>query len=143
MTTECWLGKYDKIRERAEMEPQEREQADKLLKRGFLLLLPGFGKSTANKLLTSMANRYETAHKELESLPELPETRELQKKYEQYFAEARDLFTDCKKLLSNPLSRGHEELKQQIKARKLKLVQTESEAKDLDHKTRAKIKESA
>ncbi|MDZ4832821.1 MAG: hypothetical protein SGJ27_03375 [Candidatus Melainabacteria bacterium] len=116
------------------MTEDERSRADKLMHRRMLVLIPGFGRISAQKLLTKLVSQYENALTRLENLPEISETKELQSTYEQYFQKAHSIFVDCKRLISHPLARTKDgiRLKESIKERKKQLSALELRAKQLD-----------
>ena len=135
-----WFSMYDGIRRKAQMSPKEKSKADRYLHRGFAILIPGFGRIRAHKLLKTLINRYEKASSDLERLPEIPETKELKKAYVDFFKQSHSVFKDCNKLLVNPFAYNKKDgfLKKSIKERHKKLKSMESDAKTLDQKLRDK-----
>lgn len=107
----AWFERYDCIRRAAQMTPEERKIADRILDKKITLLLPGFGRLAAHKLLKKMIERYETAATAMKDLPALPETRELQDGYTRYFITSREVFQNSLKTLNNPL-RSKKELEE-------------------------------
>ena len=135
-----WFAKYDDIRRTAQMSEEERQLSDKLLGRGLGVLLPGFGRIAAQRLLKKMVERYETASRNLGQLPEIEATKQLQQTYIDYFTEAGSLFVDCRRMLHNPLARSKKYgfIKRSLKKRRKKLVDLENKAKTLDEQSRSK-----
>ncbi|MBZ0185419.1 MAG: hypothetical protein K8F91_04130 [Candidatus Obscuribacterales bacterium] len=133
-----WFSKYDGIRRAAQMSPAEKVKANKLIDKGFFILLPGFGRISAQRLLKKMVSRYEKASVELEELPEIPETKELQLAYQSYFKNAHSVFKDCRRLISHPFAHSKDggSLKKSIKKRKEQLDILESQNKLLDARLR-------
>lgn len=130
----AWFEQYDAIRRRAQMTAAERKSADALLKRGFTILLPGFGRISAHRLLRKMIARYETASSEMKELPAQVETRELHEGYTRYFDKARLLFDHTRKAINNPL-RSRKELVEC----KHELADLEASLKTLDKQLREKF----
>ncbi|HEY9869017.1 MAG TPA: hypothetical protein V6D08_07610 [Candidatus Obscuribacterales bacterium] len=115
------------------MTPTERKQADDLLQRGFSLLLPGFGRIAAHKLLRTMISRYQTAASAMRELTPPPETRELHQGYTRYFVTARQLFVDTRQAIGNPFRS-----KKGLSERKEELTKLEASLKSLDKELRDK-----
>ncbi|MBX9687720.1 MAG: hypothetical protein K2X27_13525 [Candidatus Obscuribacterales bacterium] len=139
-SVKSWFAKYDQIRQEAEMEASESKQAKELLNKGIFVLLPGFGRFSAQKLLKAQITRYERAAKEIGSLNAPPETKELQSKYQKFFQESHDLFVESSHIINNPLNPlarfRHLNLEKSLKKRKEELSMLELECKDIDHKLR-------
>lgn len=141
-----WFCRYDKIRKEAQMTPRERRESYKLIGRGIGILIPGFGRISAQRLLEKMIVRYERAIKKFESLQEVPETKELHRKYKLYFVKAHSVFVDCKRLIKNPLlsrAKNKRSLRRSIANRKAELRAFEPQLKQLDKELREKYKIAA
>ena len=136
---ETWFLKYDRIRKDAEMTIRERKESYKLRGRGIGVLVPGFGRLSAQRLLKNLIRKYDTAIKELEKLPSIPETEELQIKYKLYFEKAHSVFVDCGRLIRNPLlarAKGNRSLRKSIRNRRIELQALEPQLKQIDNKLR-------
>jgi hypothetical protein len=135
-----WFARYDEIRHQAQMSPQERQRADALMSRGLSILLPGDEKAATKALLFQMVGRYERACQQLQVLPQLRQTTQLQHYYYRYFAVSRQLFADYLRVQDNllltdavtgqPVATG-------LIQRKQMLEQFEHQCKTLDSQTRA------
>jgi|GEM_PF-1468506 hypothetical protein len=85
-SVEEWFNRYDQIRRDAEMTMGDKLQS---------LLLAAKKPEKKNAALASrMIAKYTTSLSELEKLESIPETRELQQGYIEYFRTARQLFSD-------------------------------------------------
>lgn len=133
-----WFLKYDEIRRRAQMNPIEKQQADGLLARGLGLFMPGQDKLAAKQLLSGLVGRYQTATQSLQSLTVIPETRQLQEAYYQYFDNAMRLFADYLKVQDNVFAVDNtgQSIAKQLIQRKLMLENLEHGCKDFDAQTR-------
>lgn len=81
-----WFAKYDQIRRDAEMTTGEKMQA---------MHLNADKPQQKNAALASkMLARYSTALSAMKQLSPIPETRELQERYTEYFSRASRLFSD-------------------------------------------------
>ena len=100
-TVKQWFQQYDTVRRQAQMKPDERSRADRLLSNGLSMIVPGPEKIDSQQLLTKLVTRYGLARQQLERLPVLPETKELHRGYYQYFTEAQRLFSDYLKVQDN------------------------------------------
>lgn len=78
-----WFKKYDEIRRDAEMSLTDKFQA--------MLMATGNPSKRNVALATKMAAKYKTAHAEIKNLEPIPESRELQDGYTEYFSEAYQL----------------------------------------------------
>jgi len=87
-----WFHDYDSIRKHAKMSLKEKMQSRHLL---ILAINPMalFSDETA-PLLHKMIGKYSQAIEDLEKLPRLEQTAELQSGYLEYFSQARQLFID-------------------------------------------------
>lgn len=133
-----WFINYDEIRRRAQMNPIEKQQADGLLSRGFGLFMPGQDKAAAKQLLGGLVQRYQMALHSLQGLQPLPETRQLQDYYYQYFDTARRLFSDYMVVQDNvfAVDNSGQSVAKQLIQRKLELESLERSCKDLDAQMR-------
>ena len=133
-----WFIQYDEIRRRAQMNPIERQQADGLLARGFSLFMPGQDKVAAKQLLTNLVNKYHGATQAMKALPVIPETKQLQLAYYQYFENAMNLFGDYLRVQDNifAVDSTGQSIAKQLLQRKLALEQLEHNCKNLDTQTR-------
>jgi hypothetical protein len=142
-----WFQKYDNIRHQAQMSPQEKERSQTLLTSGMAASLfkseqGEKDKAAASALLRKMVDRYRKASSQIADLPEIAETRKLQRGYQQYFRNAGDLFSDYLKVQNNLFatdSNGNA-LAGQLQARKADLESLDVSNKDLDGKLRSKYK---
>lgn len=81
-----WFNKYDQIRRDAEMTPAEKLQSFQLAAKK---------PQRSNAVLASrMVKKYTTALSEMKVLGSIPETKELQDGYVEFFSKARQLFVD-------------------------------------------------
>jgi len=126
-----WFDRYDCIRRSAQMTPEERKTADGLMEKKLTLLLPGFGRLSAQRLLKKMIDRYEAAAAAMKELPPEPETRELHEGYTRYFSTSRALFHDTLRTLNNPLRS-----KKELEERKAELAELDETLKTTDKQLR-------
>lgn len=135
-----WFLNYDEIRRRAQMNPIERQQADGMLARGLGLFMPGQDKMAARMLLSSLVARYQTATRSIQALAPLPETRQLQELYFQYFDTAMRLFSDYLVVQENvfAVDNGGQSVAKQLLQRKVALENLEKSCKNLDAQMRLK-----
>ncbi|MBX9573258.1 MAG: hypothetical protein K2X77_30445 [Candidatus Obscuribacterales bacterium] len=133
-----WFVQYDEIRRRAQMNPIERQQADGLLARGFSLFMPGQDKVAAKQLLTNLVNKYHGATQAMKALPVVPETKQLQIAYYQYFENAMNLFSDYLRVQDNifAVDATGQSIAKQLLQRKLALEALEHNCKNLDTQMR-------
>ena len=120
------------------MNPIEKQQADGLLSRGFGLFMPGQDKLAAKQLLTILFTRYQTATRAMQALPSVPETKQLQEQYCQYFDTAMKLFSDYLVVQDNvfAVDNSGQSVAKQLIQRKLSLETLEHNCKELDSQTR-------
>lgn len=120
------------------MNPIEKQQADGLLARGLGLFMPGQDKMAAKQLLGGLVMRYQTATQALQRLAIVPETRQLQEQYYQYFGTAMHLFSDYLVVQDNVFAVDNtgRSVAQQLIQRKLALENLERSCKDLDAQMR-------
>lgn len=133
-----WFKRYDLVRYRAQMNPQERAQADGLLSRGLSVFIPGPEKAQAQNLLGSLVQRYEAAAQALEALPVLAQTEQLQGSYHEYFVTAGRLFRDYLTVQNNPMAQdaSGQPLLTGLMAKKQALENFEHSVKNLDAQMR-------
>ncbi|MCC7529906.1 MAG: hypothetical protein IT342_15390 [Candidatus Melainabacteria bacterium] len=81
-----WFAKYDRIRCDAEMTAGEKMQA--------MRLNAAKPQKKNGKLASRMLAKYTIALSAMKQLPPVPETRELQERYTEYFGKASQLFSD-------------------------------------------------
>src|SRR4030095_7958225 len=127
----AWFERYDAIRRSAQMTPEERKIADGLLSKKITLLLPGFGRFAAQRLLKKMIDRYAAAANAMKELPTMPETRELHEGYTRYFSTSRALFHATLHTLNNPLHS-----KKELQARKAEVAALDESLKTTDKQLR-------
>lgn len=129
-----WFIQYDEVRRRAQMNPIERQQADGLLARGFSLFMPGQDKMAAKQLLTNLVNKYHGATQAMKALPVVPETKQLQIAYYQYFENAMNLFADYLRVQDNifAVDSTGQAIAKQLLQRKVALEALEHNCKNLD-----------
>jgi len=127
----AWFERYDAIRRSAQMTPEERKIADGLLAKKITLLLPGFGRFAAQRLLKKQIERYEAAECAMKELPPTPETRELHEGYTRYFTTSKALFHDTLRALNNPLHS-----KKELGERKAKTAELDETLKATDKQLR-------
>lgn len=135
-----WFSQYDDVRRNAQMSPDERAHADKLKDGKWKLVIPGFARIQARRLLKKMIDRYEAADLELSSLPPPSETEDLQEGYASFFREAKVVFADNLRLLSNPFAKDTDgkPLRKVLRKRKKELETHEKRVKELDAQLRKK-----
>jgi len=88
-----WFEQYDQIRRDAEMTWGEKFQSRGVLERGVDSPNRFFGKNN-RALVDRLLSKYRTAVSAMNKLPILPETKELQEGYTQYFTVMQQLFLD-------------------------------------------------
>lgn len=134
-----WFQKYDEVRRKAQMNPNEKQQADGILGKGLSILWPGQDKIAAREIMSKLVTRYDIAVKSLESLQSTPETKRLHQGYYQYFATARGLFSDYLKVQDNLMAKDNngQPIMSQLMQRKVALESLEHACKELDATTRA------
>lgn len=87
-----WFKEYDQIRTAAEMSLTEKLQTRSFLQKG---LRPGAKQpKRIMDLMAKMNSKYATATNAMERLPNLPETKELQDGYTEYFRRMGKLFAN-------------------------------------------------
>lgn len=120
------------------MNPIEKQKSDGLLARGLGLFMAGPDKLAAKQLLGTLAERYQGACQSLRKLAPLPETKELQGLYFQYFEAAMFLFTDYLKVQDNifAVDNTGQSIAKQLIQRKLALENLEHSCKELDSRAR-------
>ena len=133
-----WFLHYDEIRRRAQMNPIEKQQADGLLARGFSLFMPGQDKAAARQLLSNLVAKYHNATQAIKALPIVPQTKQLQMAYYQYFENAMNLFSDYLRVQDNifAVDSSGQAIAKQLIQRKLALETLEQNCKQLDAQTR-------
>ena len=133
-----WFLSYDEVRHRAQMNPIEKQQADGLLARGLGLFMPGQDKMAAKQLLGALVVRYQTATQALQGIALVPETRQLQELYYQYFDTSMHLFSDYLVVQDNvfAVDASGQSVAKQLIQRKLALENLERSCKDLDGQVR-------
>lgn len=133
-----WFLQYDEVRRRAQMNPIEKQQADGLLARGLGLFMPGQDKLAAKQLLSGLVMRYQTASRSLQGISPLPETRQLQESYFQYFDNAMHLFSDYLKVQDNVFAVDNtgQSIAKQLIQRKIALESLEHQCKQIDWQLR-------
>lgn len=87
----AWFTEYDDIRRDAQMSPAEKAGAIKMWATSFVSAGPA-ETSDARILLSRMVQRYDQAGKRLSALPEIPETKSLQRGYLTFFHMAKGNF---------------------------------------------------
>jgi hypothetical protein len=142
-----WFAKYDTIRHQAQMSPQEKERSSTLLTQGMTANLfkseqGERDKVAASALLRKMVDRYRLAATQMQQLPEIGETKKLQRGYLQYFKNAGDLFSDYLKIQGNLFATdgNGNSIVGQLQQRKGDLETLDVANKDLDGKLRTKFK---
>lgn len=86
-----WFAAFDQIREQAKMSPMEKASAIRIWATSFATTSES-DKEDARQLLTSMVQRYTRASEQIQELPQIPETRQLQAGYAGFFAHAKSEF---------------------------------------------------
>ncbi len=123
-----WFEQYDQIRRDAEMSLGEKLQSRSVVEKG---LNPGAKSEKKNgALATHLISKYETAVSAMKKLPVLPETRELQEGYTQYFIKMQQVFVECHKVRKAPAT------KQSLLSEKKKLEDLDKKNKKLDDELR-------
>ena len=139
-----WFEQYDLIRKNAQMSDTERFQSKRLLTEGAAASLFGQqsleDKQAAARLLSKMVDRYKKACAAMSSLPQVNETKKLQKGYTDYFTSAGGLFADYLKIQGNLLATDASgaPIFAQLTQRKAALEQLDIANKELDTKLRSK-----
>jgi len=131
----AWFDQYDRIRRRAKMTLVDKFQSRHLLS---LTINPlAIFSSEAAPLLKRLIDKYTIAIEELDQLPAIPETKELQNGYLQYFKDAKKLFIETLEVQKEDSDRRSEMLKPLIE-RKKKLEHLDIANKELDADLRGK-----
>lgn len=134
-----WFSRYDQIRREAQMTPEERQQANQLLSRGFSPLRPENEKVATRKLLAKLVGKYKTAKNAMQNLPVLVQTQKLHRGYFQYFSTAGDLFSDYLTVQDNLFAKDKQTgrpLLGQLLERKDKLQELNEQIQEIDKQTR-------
>jgi hypothetical protein len=136
-----WFNKYDMIRKQAQMTPAEKAKADDLMSHGLQMFVPGEEKVIAQKLLTMLVGKYQTACNQLKLLPLYPETGQLHRDYFKYFSDAHDLFADYLKVQNNLMAKNAngQSIMAGLMQRKADLEATEQNAKSVDAGVRGQL----
>lgn len=97
-----WFSKYDQIRRAAQMSPEEKAKAHKLM----TAALTGnpADKAAAKNMLSSMSSRYQRAISSLRSLSTVPETSKLHSGYLRYFQTGNDFFQQYQRLIAKNIN---------------------------------------
>jgi hypothetical protein len=88
-----WFEKYDEIRRSAEMSTGEKLKYGGALKKA--LKSGGALSDGTKKFVEKMRAKFEAAAAATKKLPEIPETKDLQEGYVQYFTEMERSFAEC------------------------------------------------
>jgi hypothetical protein len=126
-----WFTTYDRIRREAQMTPDERHSAHKLM--SDVLTDDPQDRSAGRVLLTRMASRYVRASAQLKALPPMPETAALQRGYQEYFDTGRRVF---EKYLQALDSKAPQNVLLQAQQDKYRMGVLDITNKVLDHKLR-------
>lgn len=140
-----WFQKYNEIRHRAQMSPQEKEHSGRLMTAGLAASVfrgpeADADKAASEALLKKMVARYTTAMAEMDALAAPAETKKLHLGYRQYFENARGLFSDYLKIQGNLFATDKDgnSIIGQLQQRKTALETLDAANKDLDAKLRTK-----
>jgi hypothetical protein len=140
-----WFGKYNEIRHKAQMSPQEKEHSGRLMTAGIAASVfkgpdADADKAASQALLKKMVDRYTVAMAEMDALKPPAETKNLHLGYRQYFQNARALFSDYLKIQDNLFATDKDgnSILGQLQQRKSALETLDAGNKDLDAKLRAK-----
>jgi hypothetical protein len=136
-----WFGKYDMVRRLAQMSPAEKAKADDLMSHGLQMFVPGEEKIVAQKLLTELVGKYQTACNQLKNMPVYPETSVLHHDYFNYFSAAHDLFADYLRVQSNLMAKdaNGQSIMAGLMNRKANLEGIEQQAKNVDGDVRQRL----
>lgn len=128
-----WFAQYDAIRKHAKMSLKEKIQSRHLLA---VIFVPMYYFSCdAQPFLGKMTDKYTEAIKQMEELPRLDETTELQDGYLKYFRQARNLFKDiCEMQKVSPEQRR--KIVPELMERKKELEKLDQANKQLDARLR-------
>jgi hypothetical protein len=140
-----WFAKYNEVRHRAQMTPEEKERSGRLLTQGMVASVfhapdDSGDKQASAALLKKMVDRYSKAIHEMDQLPAPAETKKLHLGYRQYFTNARGVFSDYLKIQGNLFATdaSGNSIVGQLQERKSALEALDASNKDLDAKLRAK-----
>lgn len=138
----AWFGRYDQVRRKAQMSPQERQKADNLLTKGLSIFVPGPEKAAGQMLLSNLVRKYQIAVAELKQLPLYPETEQLHRGYFQYFSNAQGLFEDYLRVQDNMFAKDNQgrSIMSELMGRKQALEVLEGQCKELDGQLRARLR---
>lgn len=133
MDVYSWFAQYDAIRKHAKMSLKEKLQSRHLL---VVIFVPmSYFSCDAQPFLQKMIDKYTEAIKQMEELPSLVETAELQEGYLKYFREARKLFEDiCEMQKVSPEERR--KIVPELMERKKELEKLDQANKQLDARLR-------
>ena len=140
-----WFAKYNEVRHRAQMTPEEKERSGRLLTQGMVASVFHAPEDSGDKeasaaLLRKMVDRYSKAIHEMDQLPAPSETKKLHLGYRQYFTNARGMFSDYLKIQGNLFATdaGGNSILGQLQERKSALESLDASNKELDARLRAK-----
>lgn len=140
-----WFGKYNEIRHRAQMTPDEKERSGRLLTQGMMASVFHAPEDSGDKqasaaLLKKMVDRYTKAASEMDQLAAPPETKKLHLGYRQYFQNARGVFSDYLKIQGNLFATdaSGNSIIGKLQERKSALEALDASNKELDAQLRAK-----
>lgn len=127
-----WFAKYDEIRRDAEMTMGEKLKYGNALKKG--LKTGGKLSKSTQEFVERMRAKYEAASVAMKALSAVPETKELQDGYVQYFIEMERTFSEC--LSMQEVTPDSTQAKSQAKE---KLEKLNAKNKKLDEELRVKF----
>jgi hypothetical protein len=135
---QSWFKSYDAVRRQAQMTPQERAKADKVMSQGLAMFMPGEEKTEMQTFLRTLVSKNSAAAEQLKQLKLYPETQALHRGYYQYFTTASALFNDYIKVQDHPLSKDQSggSLAAGLVARKQNLEMLDQNNKALDAQLR-------
>jgi hypothetical protein len=136
-----WFSQYDNIRRQAQMNPEEKARADRLLAGGMAMLVPGPEKIATGQLLAKLRASNQQAANQLKGLRLYPETKQLHLGYYKYFNDAQALFSDYITLQNNLFATdaSGKSIASQLMLRKQALADLDQSNKMIDSQLRAQF----
>jgi hypothetical protein len=131
-----WFARYDVVRRESKSTLKEKFQARRLL--GIFLNPLGFEIEDSRDIIGKVIARYGKAADDLEKIPQLPETEELQTGFIQFFREAKQLFLDMLEVENLPYDKRQMAWRA-LGDRKRKLDELDRKNKTLDGWLRSKF----
>jgi len=136
-----WFAQYDNIRRQAQMNPDEKARADKMLAGGMAMMVPGPEKIAVGQLLQKLVQSNQQAANQMKGMRLYPETEQLHRGYYKYFTDAQALFNDYITLQNNLFATdaSGKSVASQLIVRKQALADLDQSNKMLDSQLRAQF----